>query len=58
MVWWVKDLALLKLWHRLQLQLRFDPWAREIPYAMGTAKKKKNPSVPSFSTEQVLPLSR
>ena len=24
----VKDLALLQLWCRLQLQLRFDPWPR------------------------------
>ena len=23
---WVKDLILLQLWHRGQLQLRFDPW--------------------------------
>ena len=28
MAQWVKDLALLKLWHRLQLRLRFDPWHR------------------------------
>ena len=25
-VQWVKDLVLLQLWHRLQLQLEFDPW--------------------------------
>ena len=25
-VQWVKYLALLQLWHRSQLQLRFDPW--------------------------------
>ena len=24
----VKDLALQQLWHRLQLQLEFDPWTR------------------------------
>ena len=23
---WVKDLALLQLWYKLQLQLCFDPW--------------------------------
>ena len=23
---WAKDLALLQLWHRLQPQLRFEPW--------------------------------
>ena len=27
---WVKDPTLLQLWHRLQLQLRSDPW----PYAV------------------------
>ena len=25
---WVKDLALLQLWCRSQLHLRFDPWSR------------------------------
>ena len=25
---WVKDLALLQLWHKSQLQLRFDPWPK------------------------------
>ena len=23
---WVKDLVLLELWHRLQMQLAFHPW--------------------------------
>ena len=31
------DLALLQLWYRSQLWLRFDPWSR----AMGVAKKEK-----------------
>ena len=26
LVQWVKDLMSLHLWHRSQLQLRFDPW--------------------------------
>ena len=26
---------------RLQLQLRFDPWPRELPYAVGVAKKER-----------------
>lgn len=26
---WVKDLELLQLWHRLQLQLRFHPYEKE-----------------------------
>ena len=25
---WVKDLVLLQLWYRMQLQLGFDPWPR------------------------------
>ena len=40
MVQGLKDLALL------QLQLRFDPWPRELLYVTGAAekgKKKKNP---------------
>ena len=40
-VQWVKDLALPQMWHRSQLQLRFQSLAREFPYAMGAAKKKK-----------------
>ena len=31
----VKDLVLLQLWHRSQLQLGFDPWLEEPPYATG-----------------------
>ena len=26
---WVKDLALMQLWCRLQLQLPFDPWPQK-----------------------------
>ena len=37
----VKDLALQKLWHRLQLWLGLDPWPRELPYATGVAEKEK-----------------
>ena len=37
----VKDLVLPQLWHRLQLQLGFDSWSVELPYAAGAAKKKK-----------------
>ena len=42
MAQWVKDLALPQLWHRLQLQLGFNPWPREFPYAVGGVKTKKN----------------
>ena len=39
-VCWVKELALLQLWHnRSQLWLRFIP--RELPYAAGVAIEKK-----------------
>ena len=40
-VQWVKDLALLQLWHRSQLQFGFDPGAWELPYTTGASKKKK-----------------
>ena len=40
----VKDLALQKLWHRLQLWLGLDPWPRELPYATGVAEKEKKRS--------------
>ena len=37
---WVKDLALLQLWCRSQLQLRSDPWPRN-SMCHGAAKKRK-----------------
>ena len=37
---WFKDLALPKLWHRLQLLL-IPSLARELPYALDAAKKIK-----------------
>ena len=39
MAQWVKDLALLQLWHKSQLQLEFDPWPRELPYATDVGEK-------------------
>ena len=41
LVWWVKDPALLKLWQRLQLQLGFDPWPRNLHMLQKRSKKKK-----------------
>ena len=38
---WVKDPALLQLWHRSQLQLRFDPWPSNFHIALLQPKKKK-----------------
>ena len=38
---WVKDLELLQLWCRSQLQAGFNPWPRELPYASGAAEKEK-----------------
>ena len=38
---WVKDLALLHLWHSLQLQLRFDPWSGNFHMLWIWLKKKK-----------------
>ena len=40
---WFKDLALLQLWCRSQLLLVFNPWAWEIPYALGAAVQKQKP---------------
>ena len=37
----VKDASLPWLWHRLHLQLQFDPLVRELPYATDLAVKKK-----------------
>ena len=36
---WVKDLVLLQLWYKLQLQLRFDPWPGNA-ICHGLAKKE------------------
>ena len=41
LVQWVKDPALLQLWHRSQLQLKFDPWPQELPYAWVQPKQNK-----------------
>ena len=36
----LKDPALPRLWCRSQLWLGFNPWAQELPYAVGAAIKK------------------
>ena len=36
---WVKDPALLQLWHRSQKQLRFHPWPRGVQPIMGGRKE-------------------
>ena len=38
----VRDPALPHLWHRSQLQLRFNPWPGELPYALGVVVKYIN----------------
>ena len=38
---WVKHLALLQVWCRLHLWLRFDPWRRNFHMLQGWLKKKK-----------------
>ena len=46
-VQWVKDLLLLRLWHRLRLRLGFSPWPRNSHILWGWLKKKKrNPGLP------------
>ena len=39
---WVKGPVLLQLKQKSQLKLRFQSLAKELQYAMGVAKKKKN----------------
>ena len=41
LVQWVKDLALLQLWHRLQLWLGFSPWPENFQMLWRWPKKKK-----------------
>ena len=38
---WVKDLALLQLWCRVQLHLGFSLWPRNIHMLQGRPKKEK-----------------
>ena len=38
---WVRDLALLWLWYRLRVTAPIRPIAWELPYAAGTAIKKR-----------------
>ena len=40
MALWVKDVALLQLW------LGFNPWPRDLPYAVHVAVKKKKKKFP------------
>ena len=39
---WVKELALLQLWSRSQLWLRFDPWPGDFRLALKSKRKKRN----------------
>ena len=42
LVQWIKALALLQLWHRLQLWLGSDPWSRNsICYRVARKEKEK-----------------
>ena len=38
---WAKDLALLQLWDRSKLQLRFDPWTMNFHMPLVWPKEKK-----------------
>ena len=38
---WVKDLALLWLWHRLAAAAPIQPLAWQLPYAVGAAIKRQ-----------------
>lgn len=38
---WVKDLALLQMWHRLQLGPGFDPWPGNLHMSRMWSKRKK-----------------
>lgn len=52
---WVKELALLQLCHRLQLQLRFNPWTGNfhMPWMQPKKKKKKTAAVPGTTSPKV-----
>ena len=62
--WWVKDPTLLQLWHRSQLQLRFNPcprnfdmlrvWPEKERKKKGRNKMTKASSKPAGSTSQFL----
>ena len=39
LVQWIKDLALLQLWCRLQLKVRFDPWLGNFHVSLVQPKK-------------------
>ena len=41
---WVKDVVLLQLWSRLQLQLGFDPWPGNFISCRCSHKKKEEGS--------------
>lgn len=41
----VKDLALLELWHRLQLQHDFDPWPSNFHLPRVWAKKERGKKI-------------
>ena len=38
---WVKDVVLLQLWYRSQLQLGFDPWPVNFHMVQGAASWKR-----------------
>ena len=53
---WLKDLALLQLWHKLQLWLESDPWSRNSIWC-GAAKKEKKNDAYSFDLSWYLSLT-
>ena len=56
MAQWVKDLVLLQLWYRSQLQLRFSPWPGNfhMPQAWPFKKIKKKSYFHNHSLLQTL----
>ena len=51
-VQWVKNLALLQLWYRSHLQLRFDPWPKNfhMPWVRLNKKRKEMQPVSQFES--------
>ena len=47
---WVKDLALLQLWCRSKLQLKFSPWPGNFHILKVWPKKKKLPACLAIQT--------
>ena len=49
---WVKDTALLQLWHKLQFWLRFNPWSGNFHVPQGQLKRGKKTKTKNCSNAE------